>query len=209
MLTDEMINEMVRIARTASRMCSSHPICDDCPARKINCEFTGNNQDLAELIRIIDRYNRECAEPKQDDPGPAKDKNAQGIEERLHELELYRMQMQLWTEQIEQRIEKIEEHAAHQDCVIMCDCVHVDDDAADVAPVRHAHWVYKRRRSGGFRIRTGLEKNWGRVKVLIDERTDTMEPFCSACGAHNDSTNESNMRYCPHCGAKMDEEEKQ
>ena len=74
----------------------------------------------------------------------------------------------------------------------------------EVAPVVHGHWVYKRRRSGGFRIRTGLLKNWKRVKVLIDEREDTMEPFCSVCGAHNDSTNDHNMRYCPCCGAKMD-----
>lgn len=43
----------------------------------------------------------------------------------------------------------------------------------EVAPVVHGHWVYKRRRSGGFRIRTGLLKNWERVKVLIDEREDT------------------------------------
>ena len=76
----------------------------------------------------------------------------------------------------------------------------------EVAPVVHGHWVYKRRRSGGFRIRTGLLKNWERVKVLIDEREDTMEPFCSVCGTHNDSTNGLNMRYCPHCGAKMDGE---
>lgn len=76
----------------------------------------------------------------------------------------------------------------------------------EVAPVVHGHWVYKRRRSGGFRIRTGLLKNWERVKVLIDEREDTMEPFCSVCGAHNDSTNDQNMRYCPHCGSKMDVE---
>lgn len=77
----------------------------------------------------------------------------------------------------------------------------------EVAPVVHGHWVYKRRRSGGFRIRTGLLKNGERVKVLIDEREDTMEPFCSVCGAHNDSTNGLNMRYCPHCAAKMDGEE--
>lgn len=77
--------------------------------------------------------------------------------------------------------------------------------SSEVAPVVHGHWVYKRRRSGGFRIRTGLTKYWERVKVLIDEREDTMEPFCSVCGAHNDSTNDKNMRYCPCCGAKMDE----
>lgn len=76
----------------------------------------------------------------------------------------------------------------------------------EVAPVVHGYWVYKRRRSGGFRIRTGLLKNGERVKVLIDEREDTMEPFCSVCGTHNDSTNDQNMRYCPCCGAKMDGE---
>lgn len=74
----------------------------------------------------------------------------------------------------------------------------------EAAPVVHGHWVYKRRRSGGFRVRTGLLKNGERVKVLIDEREDTMEPFCSVCGTHNDSTNDQNMRYCPHCWAKMD-----
>lgn len=76
----------------------------------------------------------------------------------------------------------------------------------EVEPVVHGRWVYKRRRSGGFRIRTGILKNGERVKVLIDEREDTMEPFCSVCGAHNDSTNDQNMRYCPCCGAKMDGE---
>lgn len=76
----------------------------------------------------------------------------------------------------------------------------------EVAPVVHGRWVYKRRRSGGFRIRKGFLKNWERINVLIDEREDTMEPFCSLCGAHNDSTNEQNMRYCPRCGAKMDGE---
>ena len=79
-----------------------------------------------------------------------------------------------------------------------------ETQTGEVAPVVHGHWVYKRRRSGGFRIRTGLLKNGERVKVLIDEREDTMEPFCSVCGTHNDSTNDQNMRYCPHCWAKMD-----
>ena len=81
-----------------------------------------------------------------------------------------------------------------------------ETQTGEVEPVVHGHWVYKRRRSGGFRIRTGLLKNWERVKVLIDEREDTMEPFCSVCGTHNDSTNDQNMRYCPHCWEKMDGE---
>lgn len=94
-------------------------------------------------------------------------------------------------------------HSGIADCIAL-EISHVP--AADVAPVRHGYWIYKRRRSGGFRIRTGMLKNGERVKVLIDEREDTMEPFCSVCGAHNDSTNDQNMRYCPHCWAKMDEE---
>ena len=77
---------------------------------------------------------------------------------------------------------------------------------AETGEVVHGCWVYKRRRSGGFRIRKGLLKNWERVEVLIDEREDTMEPFWSVCGTHNDSTNDKNMRYCPCCGAKMDGE---
>ncbi len=74
----------------------------------------------------------------------------------------------------------------------------------EVAPVAHARWEYKRRRPGGFRVREALLKNGERVKVLVDEREDTIEPFCSACGAHNDSVIDANMCYCPRCGAKMD-----
>lgn len=40
--------------------------------------------------------------------------------------------------------------------------------------------------------------------VAIVLNSDYMEPFCSVCGTHNDSTNDQNMRYCPHCWAKMD-----
>ena len=79
----------------------------------------------------------------------------------------------------------------------------------EVEPVVHGFWIYKRRLTGGFRIRKGLLKNWESVKVLIDEREATMEPFCSVCGTHNDSTNDQNMRYCPCCGAKMDGEQSQ
>lgn len=49
----------------------------------------------------------------------------------------------------------------------------------EVAPVVHGRWVYKRSRSGGFRIRKGLLKNWERINVLIDEREDTMERFAA------------------------------
>lgn len=69
----------------------------------------------------------------------------------------------------------------------------------------YAHWIFKRRRPGGWRRRKCIDAKTGEpVEVFIDEREDTMEPFCSVCGTHNDSTNDQNMRYCPHRGAKMD-----
>lgn len=38
----------------------------------------------------------------------------------------------------------------------------------------------------------------------MDEREDDMEPFCSACGTHNEGDIDTCMNYCPHCGAKME-----
>ena len=57
--------------------------------------------------------------------------------------------------------------------------VSVDDFiAADVAPVVHAHWKY---------VKRVLSSEWGE---------------CSNCDRANEVT-----RYCPYCGAKMDESE--
>lgn len=49
--------------------------------------------------------------------------------------------------------------------------------AADVAPIVHAHWI------------------WG--KQILNRQV------CSHCSASFDSL--ENDRYCPNCGAKMDE----
>lgn len=185
MIANETLKEMLRIVRASSRMCKEHPSCDGCPARNTNCELVGNNNKLAYLIRIIDRYDREREETKQDVSEVVESKEAPAIEERLHELELYRQQMQLWAENFVQRIEKIEEHAAHHDHCIVCNCVHVDDDTADVAPVRHAHWM-----------------PWEEMlKVQIETKNRMLGVFCSACGSHGDMP----RNYCHECGAKMDE----
>lgn len=57
------------------------------------------------------------------------------------------------------------------------------DDAptADVQEVRHGHWIF----SGDY--------------------TST----CSYCNDDVDVDHEKEPKYCPNCGAKMDEEEKQ
>lgn len=69
----------------------------------------------------------------------------------------------------------------------------------------HAHWIFERRRPGGFRHRKCIDVKTGEpVEVFIDEREDDMEPFCSACGVHNEGDIDNNMNYCPHCGAKME-----
>ena len=52
---------------------------------------------------------------------------------------------------------------------------------ADVEPVRHGHW---------------------------DDSFDGITPFCSVCGQTHMCINRT-PKYCPHCGAKMDEEVKQ
>lgn len=68
----------------------------------------------------------------------------------------------------------------------------------------YAHWIFKRRRPGGWRRRKGIDVKTGElVEVFIDEREDDMEPFCSACGTHNEGDIDTCMDYCPHCGKKM------
>ena len=42
------------------------------------------------------------------------------------------------------------------------------------------------------------------MEVFVDEREDELEPFCSACGTHNEGDIDTCMSYCPHCGAKME-----
>lgn len=57
--------------------------------------------------------------------------------------------------------------------------------AADVEPVRHGRWV----------------------QCFEDWRQQIEGNKCSACGFEYYGTGPSRFRYCPGCGAKMDEEE--
>lgn len=57
-----------------------------------------------------------------------------------------------------------------------------EEPTLDVKPVVHAHWIY----SGSY----------DEVGML----------YCSCC-KHEIDVSEGYFKYCPHCGAKMDEEE--
>ena len=60
-----------------------------------------------------------------------------------------------------------------------------DIPAADVAPVRHGYWI---------------------------EQCEESLYSCSACGSEwvtiEGTPEENDMDFCPHCGAKMDEKER-
>ena len=84
------------------------------------------------------------------------------------------------TKQAIDRIRSVYHRARNYNAVSVIDNVFgeiKEIPAADVAPVVHGRWVY-----GEFDI-----------------------PHCSECG--NDVMPNMISPYCPHCGAKMDEEE--
>ena len=81
--------------------------------------------------------------------------------------------------------------------------------AADVAPVRHGHIIWKRRRRGGFRHAKCLHRFCNFVIednapckhiAKIDERYTIDEPYCSECGKLLGDF----LNYCGNCGARMD-----
>lgn len=72
---------------------------------------------------------------------------------------------------------------------------------ADVAPVKHGHWVYKERTklssTGVARITEEGEA------YVVKNRITVRVPYCSECGDHGDNVVDATP-YCPNCGAKMD-----
>nr|DAH96629.1 MAG TPA: PROTEIN/RNA Complex, archaeal, ribosomal, 50S, protein.0A [Caudoviricetes sp.] len=93
---------------------------------------------------------------------------------------------------------------------IVCD--YIDRiPAADVAPVKHGHIVWKEYHKGGIRRRKCLQE----IKsvyieqqmpckhiAIIDERYLSKDPYCSECGKLLGEF----LNYCGNCGAKMDGE---
>ena len=72
---------------------------------------------------------------------------------------------------------------------------------ADVAPVRHGRWVLRHKRVGGFRRYTGLDEMGEQHTIIVDERAEHDDLYCSECGRQSA---DNWLNYCPNCGAKMD-----
>ena len=75
---------------------------------------------------------------------------------------------------------------------------------ADVAPVRHGRWIMKHRRRGGFRRYTGIDDMGEQHTIIVDERVEYDDRYCSECGKQSA---DNFLNYCPNCGAKMDLED--
>jgi hypothetical protein len=75
--------------------------------------------------------------------------------------------------------------------------------AADVAPVKHGHWVYKMRELIRYEDVTGTDPLGGTQTVAVKTHVRGPVPYCSLCDA---LAADSFLDYCPRCGAKMDAE---
>lgn len=81
--------------------------------------------------------------------------------------------------------------------------------AADVAPVKHGHIVWKEYHKGGIRRRKCLQEIKSvyieqqmpcKYIAIVDERYLSKDPYCSECGMLLGEF----LSYCGNCGAKMD-----
>ena len=72
--------------------------------------------------------------------------------------------------------------------------------AADVAPVRHARGIMKHKHRGGFRRYTGIDDMGEQHTIIVDERVEYDDRYCSECGKQSA---DNFLNYCPNCGAKM------
>ena len=89
-------------------------------------------------------------------------------------------------------------------CGYCTEDISIDDiPAADVEPIKRGHWVEKHRHRGGYRQVTGKEPmslSNETHTIIIDERYEIDDLYCSECGKLNESVF---TNFCPNCGAKM------
>lgn len=75
--------------------------------------------------------------------------------------------------------------------------------AADVAPVKHGHWIYKKRTK---LVSTGIAKVAEDGAAVIMKKHITIKvPYCSVCGDRGENELDATP-FCPNCGAKMDDD---
>lgn len=73
--------------------------------------------------------------------------------------------------------------------------------AADVAPVNHGHWIFKKRTK---LVSTGIAKVAEDGAAVIMRKHITVKvPYCSICGERGDNEGDATP-FCPNCGARMD-----
>ena len=72
----------------------------------------------------------------------------------------------------------------------------------DVQPAVHGHWIWKHRHRGGFKKVSGVDAYGNEHTIIIDDRYEIDDPYCSECGLLNDS---SSLKFCPNCGTDMGE----
>lgn len=74
--------------------------------------------------------------------------------------------------------------------------------AADVASVKHGHWIYKKRTK---LVSTGIAKvTEDRTAVIMKKHITVKVPYCSICGERGGDDKLDATPFCPDCGAKMD-----
>lgn len=125
MLTNETINEMVRIVREGKRMCESCEKCIECEAAHIDCVFYATNEDLAKLMQIVDAWS--IAHPKEEQQEEAEQQKEAGndqshsnntLEGRVEHLEKYvceiNEKLSLFIRDTVEKIEEIDGRIAHQ-----------------------------------------------------------------------------------------------
>ena len=73
--------------------------------------------------------------------------------------------------------------------------------AADVALVKHGHWIYKNRTK---LISTGVARTAEEGGAYVVKKHITVKvPYCSICGERGDNALDATP-FCLDCGAKMD-----
>lgn len=74
--------------------------------------------------------------------------------------------------------------------------------AADVEPVRHGHWIYKKHTK---LVSTGAARTAEEGGAYVVKKRITVKvPYCSICGERGGDDKLDATPFCPNCGAIMD-----
>lgn len=85
------------------------------------------------------------------------------------------------------------------DEILMEDC-----KVADVTPVKHGHWIFKKRTK---LVSTGIARvAEDKTTVILKKHITVKIPYCSICGERGDNALDATP-FCPNCGADMRGEE--